>query len=76
MEDGVRVASVAPPGRETGPGPAWPKGTNVVYLSGTYGTWLPAYVEGFNEQTRQYDLDVKAGVNADKIRARVKRLTQ
>ena len=78
MEDGVKVAatSVAPPGRDIGSGPAWPKGTNVVYLSATYGTWLPAYIEGFNESTRAYDLDVKAGVSADKIRARVKRITK
>ena len=78
MDDGTRVAatSVAPPGREVGAGLPWPKGTNVVYLSGTYGTWLPAYVEGFNQQTRTYDLDVKTGVAADKIRARVKRITQ
>ena len=77
MQDGARVAatSVAPPGKDVGPGNPWPRGTNVVYLSGTYQTWLPAYIENFNEQTRQYDLDVKAGVSADKIRARVKRLT-
>ena len=78
LEDGVRVAAnaVAPPGRDTGPGAPWSKGTNVLYLSATYGTWLPAYIEGFSEGTRQYDLDVKAGVNGDKIRARVKRLTK
>lgn len=78
MEDGSRIAatSVAPPGRDVGSGPCWPKGTNVVYLSGTYGTWLPAYIEGFNEGTRTYDLDVKTGVSAEKIRARVKRITK
>ena len=76
MDNGVKVNAVAPPGRETGQGAPWSKGTSVVYLSGTYGTWLPAVIEGFNQQTRQYDLDVKCGVNADKIRARVKRLTK
>ena len=74
----ARVAgtAVAPPGRDVGPGPAWPKGTSVVYHSATYGTWLPATIEGFSESSRLYDLDVKTGVSADKIRARVKRLTQ
>ena len=77
MHDGVKVPAtgVAPPGKDVGPGAPWPNGTNVVYLSGTYQTWLPAYIENFNDRTRQYDLDVKAGVSAEKIRARVKRLT-
>jgi hypothetical protein len=71
----VPATSVAPPGKDTGPGKAWEKGTSVVYLSGTYGTWIPAYVEKFNPSTGLYDLDVKAGVCADKMRARLKRIT-
>jgi len=70
----VAATSVAPPGRDTGAGKPWEKGTSVVYLSGTYGTWIPAYVENFNPATGVYDLDVKAGVAADKLRARLKRL--
>jgi hypothetical protein len=71
----LRVAgtSVAPPGKDVGAGPAWPKGTSVVYHSATYGTWLPATIEDFSEASRVYDLDVKTGVSAEKIRARVKR---
>jgi serine/threonine protein kinase len=78
LDDGVRVGgtAVAPPGKDVGPGPAWPKGTSVVYQSATYGTWLPATIEAFSSNTRTYDLDVKNGVGADRIRARVKRLTQ
>ena len=78
LADGVKVAgtSVAPPGKEVGPGSPWPKGTSVVYQSATYATWLPATIEGFQESSRVYELDVKAGVAADRIRARVKRLTQ
>jgi hypothetical protein len=75
--DGPKVpaSSIAPPGKDVGAGAPWPKGTNVLYLSATYQTWLPAYIEGFNETSRLYDLDVKAGVSAERIRARVKRLT-
>ena len=78
LSDGSKVAgtSVAPPGKDVGPGAAWPKSTSVVYQSSTYGTWLPATIEGFSESSRLYELDVKAGVAADRIRARVKRLTQ
>ena len=78
LDNGLRVGgtAVAPPGKDVGPGPAWPKGTSVVYQSATYGTWLPATIEGFSSTTRTYDLDVKNGVPADRIRARVKRLTQ
>jgi serine/threonine protein kinase len=77
LEDGVKVAgaSVAPPGKDTGPGPAWPKGTNVMYLSSSYGTWLPAFIEGFDPVSRSYALDVKSAVSADKIRARIKRIS-
>lgn len=77
MADGSRVGgtNVAPPGKEVGPGAPWTKGTSVVYYSNTYGTWLPAVIESFSAQTQLYDLDVKSGVTADKIRARVKRIT-
>ena len=78
LEGNVRInaSDAAPPGKGTGmTGTPWKAGTNVVYLSGTYGTWIPAYVESYNSTTGLYDLDVKGSVSADKIRARLKRLT-
>jgi len=79
LEDGrskISASDAAPPGKGTGmSGTPWKSGVNVVYLSGTYGTWIPAYVEKFNPTTGLYDLDVKGSVSADRIRARLKRLT-
>lgn len=79
LASGARISAsdAAPPGKGTGmTGTPWNAGTNVVYLSGTYGTWIPAYIEKWNPTSGLYDLDVKGGVSADKIRARLKRLTE
>ena len=45
-------------------------GTAVEYKSKTANAWIEAIVEGFNEATKTYKLDVQPLAQADKVRLR------
>lgn len=49
---------------------AWPKGTEVMYYSGSLGKWIIAHVEGYNRGSSTYNLDVRQEADPEKVRPR------
>ncbi|CAE7447804.1 Dclk3 [Symbiodinium pilosum] len=49
---------------------AWPKGTEVMYYSGSLCKWIIAHIEGFNRANCTYNLDVRQEADPEKVRPR------
>ncbi|CAE7034428.1 litaf [Symbiodinium sp. CCMP2456] len=49
---------------------SWPKGTEVMYYSGSLGKWIIAHVEGYNRGSSTYNLDVRQEADPEKVRPR------